>query len=280
MEVKNFLNKHKVLISVILSLIVFFYLAFLFVVPNVINLNNYKKDIQKLVSDTTKLNLDFDNLKIVTTADLKAGVNVENAALSYADGKKIASVKDAEVKIAVLPLIFKTLRVTDISAANLEANVTLQKDGQVDIVRHMEKVLAEDEDLDMEMQEFPVKFSSKLPVVKINNYLFVLNDEKNAAALNLKGDTFVFDEAVLNKHFRVSSSGKFLLNGKENVLYNFRIKTFWPAVASSQDNASSGLPDVDFVKALLTYNPKADIEADLILKEHLGHTDINGYINA
>ena len=68
-----------------------FYLAFLFVVPNVINLNNYKKDIQKLVSDTTKLNLDFDNLKIVTTADLKAGVNVENAALSYADGKKIAS---------------------------------------------------------------------------------------------------------------------------------------------------------------------------------------------
>lgn len=295
MEVKNFLNKHKVLISVILGLIVIFYLAFLFVVPNVINLNNYKKDIQKLVSDTTMLNLDFDNLKIVTTADLKAGVNIENAALSYANGKKIASVKDAEVKIAVLPLIFKTLRVTDISAANLEANVTLQKDGQVDIVRHMEKVLAEnssaadtdisddlseDEDLDMEMQEFPVKFSYKLPVVKINNYLFVLNDEKNAAALNLKGDTFVFDEAVLNKHFRVSSSGKFLLNGKENVLYNFRVKTFWPAVASSQDNASSGLPDVDFVKALLTYNPKADIEADLILKEHLGHTDINGYINA
>ena len=37
----------------------------------------------------------------------------------------------------------------------------------------------------MEMQEFPVKFSYKLPVVKINNYLFVLNDEKNAAALNL-----------------------------------------------------------------------------------------------
>ena len=217
MEVKNFLNKHKVLISVILSLIVIFYLAFLFVVPNVINLNNYKKDIQKLVSDTTKLNLDFDNLKIVTTADLKAGVNIENAALSYADGKKIASVKDAEVKIAVLPLIFKTLRVTDISAANLEANVTLQKDGQVDVVRHIEnhikKVLAdnssaadtdisddlsEDEDLDMEMQEFPVKFSYKLPVVKINNYLFVLNDEKNSAALNLKGDTFVFDEAVLN----------------------------------------------------------------------------------
>ena len=143
MEVKNFLNKHKVLISVILGLIVIFYLAFLFVVPNVINLNNYKKDIQKLVSDTTMLNLDFDNLKIVTTADLKAGVNIENAALSYANGKKIASVKDAEVKIAVLPLIFKTLRVTDISAANLEANVTLQKDGQVDIVRHMEKVLAE-----------------------------------------------------------------------------------------------------------------------------------------
>ena len=43
MEVKNFLNKHKVLISVILGLIVIFYLAFLFVVPNVINLNNYKE---------------------------------------------------------------------------------------------------------------------------------------------------------------------------------------------------------------------------------------------
>ena len=89
MDIKSIFEKNKTLITVILSVFLILYFAFLFVVPNAVNLNNYKEDIQKLVEENTKLYLEFDNLKIITTPLLKAGVNIKGAKLSYPDGSTI-----------------------------------------------------------------------------------------------------------------------------------------------------------------------------------------------
>ena len=39
------------------------YLAFLFILPNAIDLNQYKPMVQKLVHEQIPLNVDFENLK-------------------------------------------------------------------------------------------------------------------------------------------------------------------------------------------------------------------------
>ena len=151
------------------------YTAFLFVLPNAVNLNNYKKDIQKIVYDTAKLNIDFQNMKIVTTPCLKAGVNAAGLELSYPDGIKIASLKEAEVKIELLPLIFKTLKVSDIYADNPELNLTILKNGQIDIVDYINTNLpSQQESADTAAQELPFKISAKLPDVIITNYSLLL----------------------------------------------------------------------------------------------------------
>ena len=49
------------------ALLVGLYLCFLLVLPNVINLNAYKSDLQKVVKDSCGLTVDFDGAKIVTT---------------------------------------------------------------------------------------------------------------------------------------------------------------------------------------------------------------------
>ena len=277
----NFLKKYKVFIAVIGVFLLVLYLLFLFAVPNLINLNNYKKDIQKIVLDTAKLDFDFQDMKIVTTPSLKAGVNIKGARLSYPEDGEIASLNEAEVKIALLPLILKTVQISDIYIDKPEAKLVLLKNSQIDVVDYINKnIPMQEENPDTAVQELPVKISSKLPVVTVKDYSFVLIDEKTNHTLALKGDSFIFDDAVLNKHFRVSANGKFLINNEENILYNAKVKMFWPVIAQTEQSTPQQTPQIDFVKEIVKYNPKADINADITLKEHSGHTDINGYLNA
>ena len=56
------------------SLIALLYLAFLFILPNAINLNKFKPDLQKIVKEQTNLNLDFNDAKISVTPLLSVGL--------------------------------------------------------------------------------------------------------------------------------------------------------------------------------------------------------------
>ena len=96
-----FLQKYKKILVVLVSIIAVFYALFLFVLP-LVNLNFLKKDIQKIVKDSVKLNLDIENIKIVTTPNLKAGVRIDGIELAYLNGKNILQLDKAETKIALL----------------------------------------------------------------------------------------------------------------------------------------------------------------------------------
>lgn len=278
----NFFKKYKKALIAIVSVLVVFYAAFLFVIPNVINVNNYKKDIQKLVYDNAKLNFDFDSIKIVTTPLLKAGVNAKGVKVSYPDGKDIVTVKEAEAKISLLPLLLKTVKVADVSVDSPSLALKLQKNGQLDIVDYITKNLnAPTENESAEPVELPVKISENLPDVIVKNYSLTLTDEKTNNSIVVNGEDFVLDKAVLNKQFRVASKGKILLNNKENVTYNARLMSFWPAItASDEPQQTQEMPQIDFISELVKFNPKADINCDIVLKEHQGHIDIDGYLNA
>lgn len=277
-----FLNKHKKAITVFLSVVVILYLAFLFVLPNVINLNSYKKDIQKIVSDSVKLDIDFDGIKPVTTYDLKAGVKIYGLSLSYPDKKDIASVDTAEVKISLLPLIFKTVKVSDVKVYSPSLSLVYTKDGSFDVVDYVLKNMEQQQTApDTAAQELPVRISDRLPLVEIYNYKLKLTDEQTKNTVALHGENFKLDNAVMNKHFRVGAKGKILVNNQENVIFDTKISSFWPAIeTASEPQQEVVIPKVDFINEIVKYNPRADIFVDLKLKEHNGHIDLTGTANA
>lgn len=278
----EFLKKHKQALMVVLSIVIVVYAIFLFILPNVINLNNYKKDIQKIVSDSAKLKFDAQDIRIITTPSLKVGVKIKGLDLSYPDERKIATISDAEVKISLLPLIFKTVRVSDITVENPELNLVYTKDSKIDLLQYINKNLEKQQaSPDTAAAELPVNISTRLPVVVIKNYKLTLKDEKTSDVLSLNGDSFVLDKAVLNKHFRVFSNGKILLNDSENILYDVRVSSFWPAMPAGQTQVETDvIPQIDFIKELVKYSPKAVIKADLKIEEHSGHVDLFGDANA
>ena len=51
----------KILGITVLSILVLLYLAFLFVLPNVVKLNDFKPMVQQIAKEQANLNVDFDN---------------------------------------------------------------------------------------------------------------------------------------------------------------------------------------------------------------------------
>ena len=274
----NIFVKYKKLFIGIVSILMVLYAVFLLVIPNIINLNNFKKDIQKIVFDSAKLNFDFENLKIVTTPNLKAGVKITGAKLSYPNENKIAELKSAEVKLALLPLLLKTIQVSDVVVVNPEMNLVYTKDFEFDVVKYIFDNVPVSQSTNETAAELPLKISNKLPKVVVKDYKLNLKDEKTSNKIILDGQNFVLDNTEINKKLEIMAKGKFLVNNSENILYDVKVKSFWPVIQSSTPttNAPQAVPQIDFINELVKFNPKAEIVTDLQIKEHSGHVDIVG----
>jgi uncharacterized protein involved in outer membrane biogenesis len=210
--VMNIFIKYKKLLIGVSSIVLTLYFAFLFVLPNVLNLNNYKKDIQKIVFDSAKLNLDFENLKLVTTPNLKAGVKITGVKLSYPNNSQIAGVKSAEVKLALLPLICKTIQVSDVVVSEPKLNLVYTKDFQIDLVKYIiQNMPVSDGSSEVTTAEFPLKISNKLPKVVVDGYNLQIKDEKTSNKIVLDGKGFVLDNTELNKKYKYLLMARYLL---------------------------------------------------------------------
>ena len=71
----------KVIVITILSIMILVYLSFLFILP-CLNINKYEPIIQKLVKEQTKLDLKYENAKIITTPLLAIGVKADNISVT------------------------------------------------------------------------------------------------------------------------------------------------------------------------------------------------------
>ena len=81
-----------------LGVVILLYLAFL-IVPPFINLDNYKSEIQKLVKENSKLNIDYSSLKLYSTPLLSIGVDVKDINIFYDDDSSLLKISKLWHKI-------------------------------------------------------------------------------------------------------------------------------------------------------------------------------------
>jgi len=72
------MNKWKVFGFGALGIATLAYLSFLFVLPNAVDVNKFKPEIQKIAKEQANLAIDFENAKIITTPLLGAGIKADN----------------------------------------------------------------------------------------------------------------------------------------------------------------------------------------------------------
>lgn len=269
----------KISLISIISIFVLIYAAFLFILPNAVNLNNYKSDIYKLVKDSSGLDLNVKDLKLLSTPSVKIKLVAKDVSLKYPDGKDFLHLADASVEIPLYPLLYKTLRFDKISITSPAVSLEILNDGRFDIEKFLAQNLAK-QDENAAQQELPIRISEKLPDIYVKHYLVKIQDPHVSAPILINGEKFNLTDIVLNKSLKLYTSGSLSNNDKDLINYDVKISTFLPEIQAAEQTAES-TPQIDIISNLIKYAFKTDVKADLaITRDKDANVNVKGYFNA
>jgi len=265
----------------ILSVLFVLYLAFLFVLPNRIDLNKYKPDLQKLVKDNTDLVVDFDNAKVITSPFLEAGVKVDNISVTLPDKSVLFSAESFKGKVFLPELLWLTVRVSCAEVEKPWLNVEIIDSSKYKVAKVYEDLvnkkreqrrLNPPEALSEKETSLPVDLSSiklVIPALKLNNYNATIDDVKAGHKLTLKGEQI--KAGYFNgKKAKLKTKSEFLSDDKTNITADLDITTFIPEfkIQPQEDNNDEifELPFVNPVTEFRNYDLKSDISSKINIR--------------
>ena len=273
------------------------YLGFLFVIPNVIDLNKYKPEVQKLAKEQTKLNINFENAKIITTPLLGAGIKADNISIKLPDNSTLFSADGIKTRISIPSLFLLTVKVSCLEVQKPFVNLEIVNNENFKVVKLVEDILNEGKEQALtenkpvaEAKTEGFKFNPewiriKVPAVKILNYRILVNDLKSKHYLDLKGEKLVLGY-FNGKTAKVKTYAELFSDENKNVTANIDINTFLPKIEPKLDSEDDPaerieIPFVNPVTMYRNYDLKADINSKLRIRNHndeitsYGHFNIN-----
>ncbi len=278
----------KILGYTVLSVIVLLYLAFLFVLPRKVDLNAFKSDIQKIVSEQAHMNIDFDNAKIITTPILEAGVKIDGIKVTLPDGSDLLTADAFKTKVSLPNLFILAVRVSEISIDNPKINVEIEEDGsQYKIMQIVENLINEQKQKQEVAPQKPNFFAKliriKVPNVKVNNYSVLINDLQSKHYLTLRGEEL---KAACNnlKTFKVKTNAEFLSDENVNMTAKVDINSFIPpAVELDEEDDPDYRADMAFMNPVLmyrNYDLKTNVETKIKARQtRKGQVVLKGFVN-
>lgn len=272
---------------VLYSLLVIFaglYLSFLFILPNVINLDEYLPIVKNLVKEQANLNLEIKNPKIVTTPILEVGIKTDGIKLTLADGSPVLEAEGFKTKLFLPSALWLTVKVSCLELHN--PKITLDTNPQATQYRLMEELEKMLDRLNKEKNELPEVEQGwfnpewiriKVPNAVITNYNIGVNDKKANHSLTLKGDELRL--AYLNgTKAKLKTYAYLMSDNKENITANLKINTFLPKVKKNEldpedDKAQKiEIPFVNIVKVYQHYDLKAHINSKIKIRQRRDKT--------
>lgn len=279
----------KILGIVIVSVLLVLYLAFLFILPNVVNLNEYKPMVQDIVKEQTNLTLNFDNPKITVTPLLSAGIMFDNLSIKLPNDSELLSADSFKGRISLPSLLFLTVKVSTAEIVNPSINVDIIDGKSFAAVDAYEEILnKKEENIEqaVETTQNPAFDVSKIkimvPKVKITNYNAFVNDLKTGNYLKLKGDELLF--AYRNgESIALKTNADLFINDKKNINANIDIDTIIPQQSKLDEEDDKAqrveIPFVNPVSMYMAYDLKANVDSKIKIRTKDKRLVSNGHFN-
>lgn len=199
-------------------------------------IETYIPQIKNIIHETTGLESELNNVKVVTTPKLTAGLKVGKFALLEPDNTEIFSADDFQVKMSLLPLLARQIRIDAVQLKNAKANILINKDGSFAVQKYFSPTptptlpvgegTASTQPLAQGAEEsfklpLGLKLSSHLPDIRIGGYDITVTDGIDKYTLN--GSKTEITDFILNKSVKVNASGKAILKDREQFNYNVKV---------------------------------------------------------
>ncbi len=283
----------KYLGIVIASFLVLAYLCFLFVLPNAINLNKYETEVKKLAKDYAKINISYENPKIITTPLLGAGLKADNIYINLPDGSLLFSAESIKTRISLPSLLLLTVKVSCFEAENPFVNLEIANNENFKIVKLIETLVNPQKEQELEevrqtaetgaFHFNPKWIRIKVPNVKLDNYRILVNDLKSEHFLELKGEELRFGY-FNGKTAKIKTYAELFSDKNKNITANIDINTFLPEFGTELDEEDDpaqrlDVPFINPVTMYRNYDLKANLDTKLRIRNHRGKITSYGHFN-
>lgn len=252
----------KVLFISILSIFIALYSAFLFVLPNFVDLNKHSPKITQALEEATGLEFDVEGLKLTTHWNLAVGASIKRLDVKYVKGEKFAQINGFKVKLKLIPLLWRNIAICKIDADKVLANLEVDDNGEFVFKKHL-------------IKKSPAIIAPDMPVISAKKYRISLQNKGND--YTLKGSDLKISDFIINKKIKLKTKGEVILNKRKQISYDIAVfSEVFPATNSNMRKKTNVLK---IFEDLYKYNLKADINTDLAIKNKKDATDIEGKIS-
>ena len=134
----------KIASIVLASILVFLYVCILIAPPivnKVVDFEKYKKDIQKIVYDNSKLNLNYSDIKLYSTPMLSTGVIIKDIEVTFDDKSTLFKTSQVKGGIALLNLFLLNIKSANCYVENPLVNLEIVDGAQYKIVKIIEDLI-------------------------------------------------------------------------------------------------------------------------------------------
>ena len=260
------------------------YLSFLFILPNAIDINKFKPEIQKVIKDQTNISIDFENAKIITTPLLGAGIKANNIVVKLPDDSLLFSAESFKTRVAIPSIFILTAKISCLEVNKPLINLEIAEN-QFKVMQLVEDILNKGKEQKLEQQGQTTKNESwfnpawikiKVPNIKLNNYEILVDDLESKHYLKLKGENLTLGY-FNGKRAKLRTYAELFSDENKNITANININTFLPAPAPALDKEDDpaeriDIPFINPVEMYRKYDLKANLNTDLRINK-----DLNSY---
>ena len=207
------------------SILISLFLLFL-LLPFMLNffIDKYTPQIVGEINKATGLSAGLEEVKVVTTPKLTAGLKVKKFELYTPQKEPIFIADHFEVKMSLLPILAKDLRIDVIKLDNADVTLKFNKEGELDLLKFLpenEEQKTEEKETKQSSLPFGLKLSNHLPDIHIGEYKVNVTDGKDNYIFS--GNKTDITNFIINKSVKIKSSGKVTLKDREQFKYDINL---------------------------------------------------------
>lgn len=205
-------------------------------------IDRYTPQIAGEINKATGLSAGLEDVRVVVTPKLTAGLKVKKFELYTPLKEQIFTADNFEIKMSLLNLLAKNIRIDVIKLDNADLTLKFNKEGDLDFLKY----LPQQEESGSEVPEpvslpFGLKLSNHLPDIHIGGYKIAITDGRDNYIVN--GAKTDITDFIINKSVKIKGSGKITLKDREQFKYNINL-------------FNKIMPDADLND--LVFNPKEE----------------------
>lgn len=253
--------------------------AFLLILllPFVFNIfiDKYTPQIAGEINKLTGLSAGLEEVRIVGTPKLTAGLKVKKFELYTPQKEPIFIADNFEVKMSLIPLLAKNLRIDVIKLDNADVTLKFDKNGDLDFLKYLPENNTQPQPSptgEGDMLPFGLKLSNHLPDIHVGGYKITITDGKDNYVVN--GSKTDVTDFIINKSIKIKGSGKVVLKDREQFNYNVNLFNKIMPEAELNDLIFNPQPKneqkeevkfnvIEILKGLYDYNVTANADVDL-----------------